>query len=70
MQQERLFRMAVDSVDVNAFYEWPRGWHLCVRVRRADESWSDVEPDLYDGLSSEELADVIACSIQDALGLT
>lgn len=62
-------RLAVDAIDVNAHYEHGAGWHLCIRTRRGDELWTDVDPDLYDRLTTEELADVIECVLRNDLGL-
>jgi len=69
MDQPRMFRLAVDAIDVSAFYEHRIGWHLCVRTRRADESWGDVQPELYERLTTDELVDVIEASLRNELGL-
>ena len=67
--QGRMFRLAIDALDISAFYEHRIGWHLSIRMRRGDESWGDVQPELYDRLSTDELADVIATSVAEQLGL-
>lgn len=67
--QERMFRLAVDSIDLNANHRGADGWQLRIGVRRGDESWHDVSFDVYDHLDTPELYDVIATQIAVALGL-
>lgn len=69
METERLFRLAVDAIDISAHHEGRDGWHLRVRFRRADESWGDVEPTVYSHLTTSELLDVITAEFATHLGL-
>lgn len=69
MRQDRLFRLAVEALGFNAHHEPGRGWRLAVVVRRGDEHWDDAHKELYEALSTPELADVIAEELARALGL-
>jgi hypothetical protein len=65
--QERLFRLAVESGVVTFTHEPRSGWRLTLRLRRGDETWSDSLWETYDGLSTRELLDVIAATLDGAL---
>jgi len=64
MEQERLFRLAVDAINVHASHEGGRGWRVGIRARRGDEEWSDVAGRDYTYLSTDELLDVIAAELE------
>jgi len=59
MQEQRLFRLALEALVVNCFYEPSEGWRANVIAHRQGEPWSDAEESMYFRLSSAELMDVI-----------
>lgn len=67
MQQDRLFRLAVESGAITFWHEPGRGWHLVMRCRRGDEQWSEAPMDRYEGLSTAELIDTIYAGLDAAL---
>lgn len=69
VRQDRLFRLAVESIHIHAHHEPGRGWVLSCGIRRGDESWTDVRPELYDRLTTPEMADVISVTLAHQLGL-
>lgn len=68
MQQERLFRLALEAIVITAVFDPPSGWRLKVLAHRQGEPWADADESLYWGLSSAELADVIAAEAAHRLG--
>jgi len=69
MDQQRLFRLAVEAIAVNAHRGPDGSWQLVIRTRRGDELWADVDGDTYDHLSTTELADVVSIVLAGELGL-
>ena len=69
MQQERLFRLAVEAMHLQCTFEGSSGWRLNVAYRRQDESWPDAYRVCYSHLSSTELADALGEELTRALGL-
>lgn len=67
MIEERLFRLAVESGAVAFNHVAGQGWMLSVGVRRGDESWREVKPDLYERLTTVELLQVISSTLDAAL---
>jgi hypothetical protein len=67
MDQQRLFRLAVESGVITFFHEPRSGWKLVVRFRRGDETWAEAQWETYSGLSTRELLDVIDASLDSAL---
>lgn len=67
MDQERLFRLAYDGIDVGVIWEHRRGWRLRVRARRADEAWSDVSAAVYEGLTHEEMLSTLESHLRHLL---
>lgn len=67
MHQNRLFRLAVESGAVTFRHVPGVGWSLVVAARRGDESWRDVSPDYYHGLSTQELLDTLYASLDAIL---
>lgn len=67
MDQARLFRLAVESGVVTFRHEPRYGWTCNVRLRRGDETWAEAPFETYSGLSTRELLDVIAASLDAAL---
>jgi uncharacterized protein YcnI len=65
--QERLFRLAVESGVVTFQHEPRSGWRIAVRLRRGDETWAEAMWETYDGLSTRELLDVVAATLDSAL---
>ena len=59
MEQERLFRLAVESGSVAFQHVAGYGWRLTIVVRRGDESWTDARSVTYDRLSTHELLDTM-----------
>lgn len=66
--QQRLFRLALDAVAIDAHYEPPNGWSLNVRARRGDESWQEGHHATYRPLTSSELVDVIVAELETIFG--
>lgn len=60
MQERRLFRLAPAGYACNAYHVPGEGWRVIMRMRRADEAWSDTEPETYSHLTTAELCDVIS----------
>jgi translation initiation factor IF-1 len=67
MAQERLFRLAVESGSVTFRHEPGRGWHLVIWLRRGDEVPDEVQPDVYDRLTTVELLGIIDRVLDDQL---
>ena len=67
MQQDRLFRLAVESGAITFWHKPGRGWELVVRCRRGDEHWADSPSETYEGLSTAELLDTIYAALDTAL---
>jgi len=63
MQQQRLFRLAPESLYVSAVFEPSSGWRLKVAVRRQDESWSEAGQSVYSHMTTLELTDVICSEV-------
>lgn len=63
MQQVRLFRLAPESIAVQAFHVPGEGWRLRVLVRRQGESFEEAHDVSYDRLTTEELLDVISADL-------
>lgn len=70
MQQERLFRLAVEAMHLQVTFEGASGWHLSVGYRRQDEEWSDAYRCDYDHLTTPELAQVMVEELSRALGIS
>lgn len=66
--QERLFRLAVEALNVSAVHEWNRGWRVTIGARRQDEEWSDAGRRTYTYLTTEELFDVIVAELERIFG--
>lgn len=67
VMQQRLFVGAPVILSLIAVYVVPSGWSLTVRCRLDGEPWCDAEERHYHGLTSEELADVMAIEALDRL---
>ena len=67
MAQGRLFRLAVEGGVVTFVHEPARGWKVSVRLRRGDETWAESLWETYEGLSTRELLDVVAATLDTAL---
>lgn len=69
MDQERLFRLAVEAMSINAHRDPMGRWAVTIRARRGDEEWLAGLWETYELLSSTELADVIEAVLERVLGL-
>lgn len=69
MEQERLFRLAVEAVNVHARFEPGVGWLCTVGYRRQDERWDSAYRASYAALATPELLEVICAEMEKALGL-
>ena len=67
MQQDRLFRLAVEAGSINFRHEPGRGWVLNIVLRRGDEDWSSIQPETYSHLTTVELLDAVAAHLDGAL---
>lgn len=61
--QQQLGTPAIDGVIVSAHYEFGQGWMLTVATRRSGQLWTDGVRDVYEGLSTDQVVDVL-----DSLG--
>jgi len=69
MSQERLFRLALDCLNVHAVHMGKQGWRVSVGGRRGDETWEDARTRVYEFLSTPELFDVIVVELERLLDL-
>jgi hypothetical protein len=69
MDQERLFRLAVEALTVSAHRDGYGRWHIALRARRGDEGWQDGYWASYELLTSAELVDVLAAELDRLFGL-
>lgn len=69
MQQERLFRLAVEAINVQVTFVPGEGWSMRAGWRRQDECWSDAQRVEYSHLTTPELVDVIDAELGRALGM-
>lgn len=60
MTQQRLFRLAVEALVMNATYEPGQGWSLRCAERRQGEPWADECWTEYAGLTTSELLQVLS----------
>ena len=67
--QERLFRLALDALNVHAIHMGRQGWRVSIGGRRGDEDWPAAQTRVYDFLSTPELFDVIVCELEQLLDL-
>jgi hypothetical protein len=67
MRQERLFRLAVESGSVSFMHFPGKGWQVSLRLRRGDETWDEASSEIYCGLTTVELLDVIAAHLDSNL---
>lgn len=68
MDQLRMFRLAVEAVNVQCVHVPGQGWRLSVGARRQDESWPEAGRDEYCNLSTDELLDVLLEVLPRLLG--
>jgi len=69
MEQDRLFRLAVDAISAQARFVPGEGWRLTVVIRRGDETWDEAPTVVYTWLQTAELVDVLEGELISALGL-
>jgi len=67
MHQERLFRLALDALNVHAYHMGQQGWRVTIGGRRGDEEWADARTRVYEFLSTPELFDVIVVELERLL---
>jgi len=67
MIQDRLFRLAVESVNVNANHVAGEGWSVTITSRRQGEQWDESGASTYSSLSTAELLDVIDAELSTRL---
>jgi len=58
---DRVLRLGLEQVILQATYEPGYGWRLLVVARHQGESFDDGERSTYQCLSNRELLDVIEC---------
>ncbi len=63
MIENRLFRLAVEDIALNAHCEPGQGWSLRVAKRRQGEPWGDTPWEEYSKLSNAELLDVVLAEL-------
>lgn len=69
MDQLSMFTLGVESLQIGATWTWATGWRLRVACRRQGEPWSAAHLVDYEGLSVEELAQVLTEELYAQLGL-
>ena len=67
MQQDRLFRLAVEAGHIQFSHVPGRGWTLTMRVRRGQELWDESPVEMYEALTTVELLDTIYAALDAAL---
>ena len=67
--QLRMFRLAVEAINVMTHSEPGRGWVVSIRARRQGDSWDESYRADYDSLTSPEMADTVLAEIERELGL-
>ena len=67
--QERLFRLPVEVLQVQAVYIAREGWQLRVQARRVGDEWSSATAQLYSHLTHDELLDVVVADLTTLLEL-
>jgi hypothetical protein len=72
MQEQRLFEGAPEAVILSCHYTMGEGWTARLQIRRQFEDWADARTEVYDRLTTQELADALdalSASIYAGLGL-
>lgn len=69
MEQQRLYRLAHESIQISAIWQRSGYWTLDVRARRQDEPWAEADRLNYEVLDAAELADALDASVRFLLGL-
>ncbi len=67
MLQDRLFRSAVEDVQVSCHRGDGGYWCLRVAARRGSEGWDTADVQTYEVLSTDELEDTAAAALSVAL---
>lgn len=67
MEQDRLFRLAVEAGTVTFHHVAGAGWVLTVACRRGDEAWDEVRRETYSHLTTVELLDTIYAALDTCL---
>lgn len=67
MDEQRLFRLAVEAGAVTFQHVPGEGWRCVLWTRRGDEEWSDSERDFYSHLTTRELLDTIGAVLDARL---
>ena len=67
--QSRLFKLALESLNVHATHTGHQGWRLSVGGRRQGDAWSESPTRVYEFLSTPELFDVIVVELERLLDL-
>lgn len=60
MDQERLFRLAVEAATVTVRFTPGQGWTLTRSRRRGDETWAQATQETFSLLTTAECVDVLA----------
>lgn len=72
MEQPKLdLAGSVEAVIIGAQFTLGQGWTLRLQLRRQFEDWSDARAEVYEGLTTDELVDVLDASlgtVRTALG--
>jgi hypothetical protein len=67
MDEQRLFRGAVDAFTVTAFRDARGYWFLHVKSRRSGESWDESEAVEYELMTTGELEDTLTATVSVVL---
>lgn len=68
MSNLRLFRTAVETVQVSAEASARGYWRLRILARRSGEGWSEAEESLFEELSTDEMQDALTGTLEALLG--
>jgi ketol-acid reductoisomerase len=68
MDEQRLFTLAADVINLHAVHDAGEGWRLTVGVRRNQQSWEAAHRETYSHLTTAELVDVIMIELSNATG--
>lgn len=69
MDQPTLWTPAVEALHLQAHWDWPHGWQLHLKHRRAGRTWQSDLPVVYTELVTPEMLDVACAELEHLLGV-
>jgi hypothetical protein len=64
----RLFRGAHEDVQISCHATAGGYWRMRMAARRSGEGWAEADRAVYEGLTTDELVDVLEATIEKVLG--